>query len=68
MKQKIFNWFKNHLDEIILAVAVFLISLLSFFVGYILGKNELKTPLKIENESSYYWSRDSWALFGPEIS
>ena len=46
---------KAHESAIILAVAVVLISLLSFAVGYLVAKEQLKKPLiieKIQNEQT----------------
>ena len=46
---------KAHETAIILAVAVLLISLLSFAAGYLVAKEQLKQPLyieKIENEQT----------------
>jgi hypothetical protein len=47
--------------DIVLAIGVILISLLSFFLGYIVAKEELKCLIETY-ESSYYRSRD----IGPE--
>lgn len=68
MKEKVSKLIKNYSGEIVLVVAVILISLFSFALGYIVAKQELKKPIKIENASSNYWSWNSWALFGPKIS
>ena len=46
-------------EDIILVTGVMLISLLSFFLGYIVAKDESKDPIEIQyeqNESSYNWS------------
>lgn len=45
---KLINFFKKYQSEIILLIGVFLISLLSFALGYIIAKMEEKEPLKIE--------------------
>ncbi len=45
---KFIDILKNHSAEIILFIGVFLISLLSFAIGYIAAKEEGKKPLKIE--------------------
>ncbi|MFA7142061.1 MAG: hypothetical protein WC157_02035 [Candidatus Paceibacterota bacterium] len=45
---KIRNFVKNYEKEIVLFLAVFLISLLSFILGYIFAKENLKDPIKIE--------------------
>ena len=46
---------KTHETTIILAVAVVLVSLLSFAAGYLVAKEQLKEPLyieKIQNEQT----------------
>jgi hypothetical protein len=58
MLAKIIQFVKTHLDDIILVIGVILISLLSFAIGFIAAKEQEKEPLKIEHESSNYWSRD----------
>jgi len=45
---KFMDILKSHSAEIILCIGVFLISLLSFAMGYIVAKGEGKEPLKIE--------------------
>jgi len=45
---KIKEFVKTHHEEIILVIGVILISLLSFSVGYIVAKQEGKTPINIE--------------------
>jgi len=66
MFEKIKEFLKNHSEEIILAIGVILISLLSFAIGYIVAKQEQKQPIEIEYESSNHWGRNSWPLFGLE--
>jgi len=48
MLEKVKDFIKKHLDEIILVIGVILISLLSFAVGYIVAKQQEKEPIKIE--------------------
>lgn len=48
MLSKIIQFVKAHQVDIILVIGVILISLLSFAMGYILGKTQEKEPLKIE--------------------
>jgi len=38
----------EHLGDIILITGVILISLISFFIGYIVAREEMKPPLKLE--------------------
>lgn len=52
--------------DIILSLGVFLISLLSFLLGYIVAREELKCPIEIY-ESSYYRSWDIGAESGLEV-
>ena len=66
MFEKIKEFIKNHWEEIILAIGVILISLLSFAIGYIVAKQEQKQPLEIEYESSNHWSFNFGPLFGLE--
>jgi len=49
IKQRCCHWAKKHQNEIILLIGIFLISLLSFSVGYLMAKNEAKTPIRFEN-------------------
>ncbi len=42
------QWIVEHKDDIILLIAVVLISLLSFALGFILAKQREKEPIKIE--------------------
>jgi len=59
MLAKLIEFIKRHQDDIILTVGVILISLLSFAAGYIVAKQQEKTPIKIEyHESSYSWGRN----------
>ena len=44
----LFGWVKIHEVEIILAVGAMLISLLSFAIGYLTAKEQLKEPIQIE--------------------
>jgi hypothetical protein len=54
MLNKLANFIKEHQQDIILVVGVILISLLSFALGYIIAKQQGKTPIQFElNESSY---------------
>lgn len=48
MLAKIKEFVKKYQDDIILLIGVILISLLSFAVGYIVAKQQEKTPLRIE--------------------
>ena len=63
------DFLKKHQADIILVIGVFLISLLSFALGYIMAKQE-KEPLKFEDaninqeKSSHNWRGDKWTLFG----
>jgi hypothetical protein len=66
MFEKIKEFIRDHWEEIILAIGVILISLLSFAIGYITAKQEEKQPIKIEYEGSNYWSRIFGSLFGLE--
>lgn len=49
---KISNGVKRYESDIILAIGVILISLLSFAAGYLTAKEQLKEPLRIENSSN----------------
>jgi len=66
MFEKIKEFIKNHWEEIILAIGVILISLLSFAIGYIVAKQEDKQPIEIEYESSNHWSFSFRPLFSLE--
>ncbi len=48
MLAKIINFVKKNKENILLFIAVMLISMFSFSLGYIIAKTEEKTPLKIE--------------------
>ena len=65
------QFLEKHQNDIILFIGVILISLLSFAVGYIIAKEQLKEPLRIEYEqeskNSYYRSRDYRALLSMEV-
>ncbi|MDO8655306.1 MAG: hypothetical protein Q7R48_02710 [bacterium] len=41
---------KTHRSDIILGVGVFLLSLLSFGIGYMTAREQLKEPLRIEQQ------------------
>ena len=66
MLSEIKEFVKSHQADIVLVVGVILISLLSFALGYILAKNQAKTPLKFEQyetaKYSYYRSGDNGAI------
>jgi len=72
MLSKIPQFVKKYQADIILFIAVILISLLSFAVGYIVAKQQEETPLKFEEtkyekrKNSYYWGRNLRPLFGME--
>lgn len=52
MLTKILDFVKENQDKIVLVICIILISLLSFFLGFIFAKMQEKTPLKIiEGES-----------------
>jgi hypothetical protein len=51
------QWILEHKDDIILLIAVVLISLLSFALGFILAKQREKEPIKIENGEKNSLSR-----------
>ena len=48
MLAKITEFVKKYQNDIILVVGVILISLLSFAIGYIVAKQQEKTPVRIE--------------------
>jgi len=57
---QILQFVKRYESDIILATGVVLISLLSFAVGYITAKEQLKEPIRIETSSSLeYDSRNN---------
>ena len=43
------DWLRKHESDIILGMAVLLISLLSFAAGYLTATEQLKEPIQIEN-------------------
>ena len=45
---KIIEFVKTHETDIILATGVVLISLLSFAIGYLTAKEQLREPIRIE--------------------
>jgi hypothetical protein len=62
---KIFNGVKNNQADIVLAIGVMLISLLSFAMGYIVAKTYEKESLKIEYNSNLQMeSKSTNNLFG----
>jgi hypothetical protein len=66
MLARFLQFVKSHEADIILVVGVVLISLISFAMGYLVAKNQLKAPLKFEQYETakygYYWSGDSGAI------
>ena len=48
MISRIIKFVKDYRVDIILAIGVVLISLISFAAGYITAKNQEKTPIKFE--------------------
>ena len=48
MLSRIKHFVNKYSGDIILAIGVFLISLLAFQIGYILAKDEVKCPLELE--------------------
>jgi len=53
MLAKIIEFVKKYQSDIILTLAVILISLLSFAIGYITAREQNKEPIKIEQIQSY---------------
>jgi len=51
MLSKIFQFVKKNKGDIILFIAVVLISLFSFAVGYIIAKEQEKEPIKFETSN-----------------
>ncbi len=45
---RLFNWVKKYQIDILLFIGIFLISLFSFAIGYIIAKQQDKTPIKFE--------------------
>ncbi|UZE92922.1 MAG: hypothetical protein IB617_02070 [Candidatus Nealsonbacteria bacterium] len=75
MLLKLTQFLKKHQEDIVLLIGVILISLFSFAIGFIVAKQQEKTPLRIErpqsffyanekSKSSNYWSWNMRALFG----
>lgn len=60
MFQKLTQFLKEHQDDIVLLVGVILISLLSFAVGYIVARQGVKTPIKIELKAPYHENCHNW--------
>jgi hypothetical protein len=64
MLSRIKHFVNKYSGDIILAIGVILISLLSFLIGYIVAKEEIKYPLELkeiqdeQNESGYNRSWD----------
>jgi len=56
MVAKAIQFVKDHESDIILAIGVILISLLSFAVGYLVAKEQLKEPIRIEQPAPNYES------------
>ncbi|HZX50074.1 MAG TPA: hypothetical protein VFE94_02880 [Candidatus Paceibacterota bacterium] len=50
---RITEFVKDHEIQIILGVGVVLISLLSFAIGYLTAKEQLKEPLRMEQTQAY---------------
>jgi len=50
---KIFDGVKRYEIDIILAIGVVLVSLLSFAVGYLTAKEQLKQPIRVEQMEEY---------------
>lgn len=50
---RIKEFVKEHETDIILATGVVLVSLLSFAIGYLTAKEQLKEPIQIEQTQSY---------------
>lgn len=53
MFEQIKQWIVKYQEDIILVIGAVLISLLSFAMGYIMAKQEEKTPIKIEYRTNY---------------
>jgi len=51
--EKISNGVKRYEIDIILAIGVVLVSLLSFAVGYLTAKEQLKEPIRVEQVQEY---------------
>jgi len=50
---RIKEFVKEHETDIILAIGVVLISLLSFAIGYLTAKEQLKEPIRIEQTQQH---------------
>lgn len=61
MIAEIKNFVKKYQSDIILVIAVILISLLSFAVGYLVAKNEEKETIKIEQNKYEEFTNSSCA-------
>ncbi len=48
MIEKIIKFCRDYQEEIVLLIGVFLISLLSFALGFIMAKQQGKEPIRIE--------------------
>jgi len=55
MLAKIKQFIKNYQDDIILAIGVILISLLSFAMGYLVAKYQPKEPLRFEETGLFFF-------------
>ena len=53
MVAKIAEFVKRYEIDIILAIGVVLVSLLSFAVGYLTAKEQLKQPIRVEQMEEY---------------
>lgn len=51
MLSKVRQFLKDHLEDLILAVGVILISLFSFAAGFIFAKMQEKEPIQIEQNN-----------------
>ena len=51
--EKISNGVKRYEIDIILAIGVVLVSLLSFAIGYLTAKEQLKEPIRVEQMQEY---------------
>jgi hypothetical protein len=72
MLQKIKQFVKENLADIMLVIGVILISLLSFAAGYIIAKQQKKEPIRFEettneiSKSGHCWGGDNRTLFSLE--
>ena len=53
MVAKIAEFVKRYEIDIILAIGVVLVSLLSFAIGYLTAKEQLKEPIRVEQMQEY---------------